>query len=142
MRPLALLALLLLPGAAAATAQPPCPVPVDRLAEIDELIPKAPSCRAAGELFLACTMGSSGDVIPGDLVRERCEPEILARLDREGRRRYRRAIATCDRKYRHEDGTMYRSFESACRVQSVLARAPRTPRSDFGWVARALGPEP
>lgn len=143
MRPFLLAVLLLVPLAARAQTQAECPVPLDRYDAIDDLLAAAPSCRAAADLFFACATASSGDVSRGSAARERCERDFAPALPAPEAATYRRRIAACDRKYRRESGTMYRSFEAACGVEEAARRARAGKRrDDFAWVGRALAEKP
>jgi hypothetical protein len=82
--------------------------------EIEDLLRKAPSCQRAGALFESCQFGASGDVSLGAIVTGKCEGDFLGKLDAAQRRAYDREQKRCQRKYAHEDGTMYRSFEAFC----------------------------
>jgi hypothetical protein len=82
--------------------------------EIEDLLRKAPSCQRAGALFEICQFGASGDVSLGAIVTEKCEGDFLSKLNAAQRRAYDRGQKRCQRKYAHEDGTMYRSFEAFC----------------------------
>ncbi len=84
--------------------------------EIEELLRQAPSCRRAGAIFEICQFGSSGDVGLGAVVIEKCEADFLGTLTAAQRRVYDSEQKRCFRKYRFQAGTMYRSFESFCRV--------------------------
>jgi hypothetical protein len=61
-------------------------------------------------------------------VTERCEAEFLNHLGKSERQAYRRAQERCARKYRHELGTMYRSFEAFCGAEVALSYARRSAR--------------
>jgi hypothetical protein len=71
-----------------------------------------------------------GDVTLGSAVAEVCEAGFLGKLSKAQRRSYDREMRRCDAKYRHESGTMYRSFEAFCRAelavryQTRMAKAP------------------
>jgi hypothetical protein len=67
---------------------------------------------------------------------ERCEGEFLDRLTKAEKQVYRRAQQRCARKYRHEFGTMYRSFEAHCGAEVALSYAKRLRRR----VSRATAP--
>jgi hypothetical protein len=82
--------------------------------EIEDLLRKAPSCQRAGALFESCQFGASGDVSLGAIVTEKCEGDFLGKLNAAQRRAYDSKQKRCQRKYAHEDGTMYRSFEAFC----------------------------
>jgi hypothetical protein len=82
--------------------------------EIEDLLRKAPSCQRAGALFESCQLGTSGDVSLGAIVTEKCEGDFLGKLNVTQKRAYDREQKRCQRKYAHEKGTMYRSFEAFC----------------------------
>ncbi|MGC1577098.1 MAG: hypothetical protein WA813_13425 [Beijerinckiaceae bacterium] len=82
--------------------------------EIENSIRQAPSCRRAVALFELCEFGASGDVGLGAAVTERCEGDFLSKLNTAQKRSYDREQKRCARKYRNEDGTIYRSFEAFC----------------------------
>jgi hypothetical protein len=85
--------------------------------EIIEAINAAPGCEPAMKLFQDCSFGASGDVQLGEAVEKKCEGDFLSRLKAPQKRAYRREMALCDRKYRNESGTMYRSFTAFCRAE-------------------------
>jgi len=118
-----MLARLLLSGAAlvilgiAADAAPKpreCPAEDVSLDKVQDAARNAPSCDKALEVFRLCGAGTSSDVTLGGIVMEKCEAEFLSRLNRRERRAYRREQNSCAGKFRHEPGTMYRSFEAFC----------------------------
>jgi len=82
--------------------------------EIENLLRRAPSCQRAIALFEICQFGSSGDVSFGALVTHKCEGDFLSKLTAAQRRTYDGEQKRCRRKYLHEDGSMYRSFEAVC----------------------------
>jgi hypothetical protein len=82
--------------------------------EIEDLLRKASSCQRAAALFEICQFGSSGDVSFGALVTQKCEGDFLSKLTAAQRRTYDGGQKRCRRKYLHEDGSIYRSFEAVC----------------------------
>jgi hypothetical protein len=120
---------ILLLAAPAANAAPKDPKECTAIGEgpgaREDLIRKAPSCEAAMEQFEACAYGASGDTGLGQIARE----NFLPRLGKPQRAAYHAAIKRCNRKYRNESGTMYRSFEAFCRAevaQKYSRRAKKT----------------
>lgn len=107
-----------------------CPVEDSSLDAREQAIRKAPSCKEALEVMQSCAYGASGDVTLSSAVVEVCEAGFLGRLSKAQRRSYDREMRRCDAKYRHESGTMYRSFEAFCRAelavryQTRMAKAP------------------
>jgi len=77
-------------------------------------------CDRAMKPFKACAYGSSGDIHLGAAVEKKCERDFLGRLKEPQRRLNQSKMRFCDRKYRNEEGTMYRSFTAFCRAE--LAR--------------------
>jgi hypothetical protein len=110
--------------AAAIAAGEDCPA--EDGAEIERLLAEAPSCDQSMALFRICALGASGDMAFGAIVRQRCESDFLGKLSSAERRRYDRWIRFCERKYRHEPGTMYRSFEAFCVATVAQAYARRS----------------
>ena len=91
----------------------------------EKVIRSAPSCDQALELFGLCSTQSTQDIPLGAIVRERCEARFLSRLTPAQRRAYEQGQKRCARKYRHEWGTMYRSFEALCGAQLAQTYARR-----------------
>jgi len=87
------------------------------LDEIVEAIDAAPGCARAIKLFQACEFGTSGDIHLGAAVEKKCERDFLGRLTALQKLAYRREMDVCDRKYRNQSGTMYRSFTAFCRAE-------------------------
>jgi hypothetical protein len=87
------------------------------LEEIVAAIDATPGCGRAMKLFEACEFGTSGDIQLGAAVEKKCERVFLARLTEPQKLVYRREMQVCDRKYRNEEGTMYRSFTAFCRAE-------------------------
>jgi hypothetical protein len=105
-----------------------CPVEGFDSDKIEEAARTAPSCERSFRVFRLCGSGASGDVGLGSVVTERCEAEFLNHLNKSERQAYRRAQERCARKYRHELGTMYRSFEAFCGAEVALSYARRSAR--------------
>jgi len=113
---LSLAALLLLAAGAQAApkSEKECPIEDFSLDKIQEAARDAPSCDKSLEVFRLCGAGASSDVALGGIVTEKCEAEFLTRLSKRERRAYTREQQRCAGKFRHEAGTMYRSFEAFC----------------------------
>jgi hypothetical protein len=88
---------------------------------------EAANCDRAMKVFEACEYGTSGDVQFGAVVEKKCERDFLTRLTEPQKRLYQREMTACDRKYRNQDGTMYRSFTAFCRA-GVAQRYARRAR--------------
>jgi hypothetical protein len=87
------------------------------LDEIVEAINASPGCERAMKLFQDCEFGTSGDIHLGAAVEKKCEGDFLSRLKAARKPTYQRELNVCDRKYRNESGTMYRSFTAFCRAE-------------------------
>jgi hypothetical protein len=74
----------------------------------------AKNCAEAHKLYSECLWGSSADIQRGAIVREMCEKGFLPALGAAESKSYRRRQEICERKYRNESGTMYRSMEAVC----------------------------
>lgn len=85
--------------------------------EVVELIGAAPGCERAMAIFKDCQMSASGDIHLGEAVEKKCEGDFLVRLTPSRKTAYQREMDACDRKYRNESGTMYRSFTAFCRAE-------------------------
>jgi hypothetical protein len=85
--------------------------------EIVDAINKTPSCERAMNLFKDCSVSTGGDTTLGDAVGKKCERDFLSGLNPSSKAAYQRALGACDRKYRNESGTMYRSFTAFCRAE-------------------------
>jgi len=107
-----------------------CPAKTRMMDDIIVALNEAPSCNRAMKIFEACEFGTSGDIRFGAVVEKKCERDFLARLKEPEKLLYRREMRVCDRKYRNEEGTMYRSFTAFCRAEVAQrysrngARAP------------------
>lgn len=87
------------------------------LDEVIDLIKAAPGCGGAMKIFKACSLGTSGDIRMGEAVENKCESDFLGRLKAQQKQAYQRELTVCDRQYRNEPGTMYRSFTAFCRAE-------------------------
>ena len=85
--------------------------------EIVDVINASPGCDQAMKLFEACELGTSGDIQLGAAVEKKCEGDFLSRLKARQKQAYQREMSVCDRKYRNQSGTMYRSFTAFCRAK-------------------------
>jgi hypothetical protein len=90
------------------------------LDEVVDVINAAPGCGRAMKIFEDCSLGTSGDVQMGEAVENKCEGDFLGKLKPAQKQAYRREMTVCDRKYRNESGTMYRSFTAFCRAKISL----------------------
>src|SRR5438552_17954097 len=91
-----------------------CPVSEHSLDAIEAAIEQAATCQQSMDIFQACAYVASGDVPLGQAVIRKCEGDFVTELDASRKRAYEQKIKRCWRKYRHELGTMYRSFEAMC----------------------------
>jgi hypothetical protein len=112
----AVLAVILLLGASPALAVV-CQDTSMSLDEVVDVINAAPGCERAMKIFEDCSLGTSGDIRMGAAVENKCEGDFLGRLKAPQKQAYQREMAVCDRKYRNESGTMYRSFTAFCRAK-------------------------
>jgi hypothetical protein len=85
--------------------------------EIVDAITATPGCERAMKLFKDCEFGTSGDIQLGAAVERKCEGGFLSRLKAPQKQAYQHEMRVCDRKYRNESGTMYRSFTAFCRAE-------------------------
>jgi hypothetical protein len=69
------------------------------------------------KIFEECSLGTSGDIQLGAAVEKKCEGGFLGKLTALQKRAYQREMGICDRKYRNQSGTMYRSFTAFCRAE-------------------------
>ncbi|QGM96608.1 hypothetical protein [Methylocystis parvus] len=84
------------------------------LAAEEAKVAAAKNCGEAYKIYEACLWGSTADVQRGGTVQEICEKGFLSTLSAARKKRYDREIARCEKEYRNEDGTMYRSMEAVC----------------------------
>ena len=87
------------------------------LDEVVDVIKAAPGCGGAMKIFTECSLGTSGDIRMGEAVENKCEGDFLGKLKAQQKQAYQREMTVCDRKYRNESGTMYRSFTAFCRAE-------------------------
>ncbi|MCA6125272.1 hypothetical protein J6500_25755 [Bradyrhizobium sp. WSM 1704] len=85
--------------------------------EIVAAINATTGCAPAMKLFTDCAFGASGDVQLGEAVEKKCEADFLSGLKATQKKAYSAQLGRCDRKYRNESGTMYRSFTAFCRAE-------------------------
>jgi hypothetical protein len=95
--------------------------------ETVDAISASPGCDGAMKTFTDCAYTASGDVLLGAAVEKKCERDFLGGLGGPKKQAYQREMAVCDRKYRNESGTMYRSFTAFCRAE-VAQRYSRQAR--------------
>jgi len=113
---LAILAVVLSFAAAPARAED-CPAKSSGMDDIVAAVNDAPSCDRAMKVAEACAYGASADVQFGAAVEKKCEGDFLGNLKAPRKRAYAREMGACDRKYRNESGTMYRSATAFCRAE-------------------------
>jgi hypothetical protein len=128
---LASLAVILCLAAASARAED-CPAKSTIMDDVIAALNEAPNCDRAMKVFEACEYGTSGDIRFGAVVEKKCERDFLPRLTEPQKHPYQREMRACDRKYRNEEGTIYRSFTAFCRAEvaqrySQKARKLATP---------------
>jgi hypothetical protein len=97
------------------------------LDETVDAIKATSGCDSAMKLFEDCEYSASGDVSLGAAVEKKCEADFLSRLSAPQKKAYQSKLQRCVDKYRHEDGTMYRSF-TAFRRAEVSQRYSRRAR--------------
>ncbi|MEK9280670.1 MULTISPECIES: hypothetical protein [unclassified Bradyrhizobium] len=85
--------------------------------EIIETINAQKGCESAMKVFQDCEYGASGDVQLGAAVEKKCEADFMSGLKSARKQAYQREMHVCDRKYRNQSGTMYRSFTAFCRAE-------------------------
>jgi hypothetical protein len=94
-----------------------CPAESTMIDDVIAALNEAPNCERAMKVFEACEYGTSGDIQFGAVVEKKCERDFLPRLTEPQKHIYQREMRACDRKYRNEEGTMYRSFTAFCRAE-------------------------
>jgi hypothetical protein len=80
-------------------------------------VSKAPGCDRALKVAEACAFGATGDTGLTNIVIEKCEADFSRKMSKAQRQAYDRGIKRCDEKYKHKDGSMYRSAAAFCRAQ-------------------------
>ena len=111
--------------AAQSTQREECPAKTTMMDDVIVALNEAPSCDRAMKVFEACEYGTGGDVQFGAVVEKKCEGDFFARLKDPQRHVYQREMRVCDRKYRNESGTMYRSFAAFCRAEVARRHSRR-----------------
>lgn len=109
------------------TAEPQCQIeggPFD-LDKVEKALQDAPTCSRSLQLFRHCQMGSSADIHTAGIITEKCEAEFMSRLTRPQQQVYKRAQNRCSRKYRDQQGSMYRSAEAYCAAAAAERYARR-----------------
>jgi len=109
-----------------------CPAGSTLMDDVIAALNEAPDCDRAMKVFEACEYGTSGDIRFGAVVEKKCERDFLPHLAEPQSHLYQRDLRACDRKYRNQEGTMYRSFTAFCRAEvaqrySQKARKVATP---------------
>jgi hypothetical protein len=113
-----------------ALAQDSCPIAGGDAEKLAAAIAGAESCSEAADLARSCASGTSRDVSMTSHVIQRCEKDF-ATLTRSERAMYTHLTNRCEKKYAREQGTMYRSAASFCRMgvaetfASVFGPIPR-----------------
>ena len=97
--------------------------------EIVDAINASSGCERAMKVFKDCEFGTSGDVQLGAAVEKKCEADFLGRLKAPQKQAYKGELGVCDRKYRNESGTMYRSFTAFCRAEVARRYSQRALRA-------------
>jgi hypothetical protein len=102
-----------------------CPIVGFDWEKIEAAARTAPSCERSFQMLASCSSGAGSDVGLGSVVTSRCEADFLTKLSSAQRQVYRSAQVRCQRKYRQESGTMYRSFEAFCGAEIARSYARR-----------------
>ena len=118
---------LFLGPARAATME--CPAKSRSMDDIIASLKAAKSCDVAMKVFEACEYVASGDVQFGEVVEKKCEADFLDKANASKKQAYKRELGVCDRKYRNESGTMYRSFTAFCRAEVAQRYSQRALKS-------------
>lgn len=84
-------------------------------ADTEKLIRAADSCHAAATIARDCSWGSGVDVYLTGAAAETCEKDY-AKMNATDKRTMNAMRSRCANKYRHEQGSMYRSFEAHCQL--------------------------
>lgn len=84
------------------------------------MIEKSASCSQAKELAEACAYGSSLDVSTAGLAYNVCSKELSKQKpSKQLNSMLKSMVSLCNKKYANEQGTMYRSFNAFCNLESV-----------------------
>jgi hypothetical protein len=126
---LGLVAILVLAVAAQAAPkpEPECRIeggPFD-LDKVEKALQDAPTCSKSLQLFGPCQMGAGSDVHTAGIITEKCEAEFLPHLTKRQQQAYKLEQSRCYRKYRNEQGSMYRSAEAYCVAEAAERHARR-----------------
>jgi hypothetical protein len=112
----ALLAFALTPSIGLAADCPVKPTDDQSFADaVTDALTAAPNCKEAVKLGQICTFGSTLDVDAATIVIDKCEKEGLAKLSKQKSVQYTKASEACERKYAHQDGSLYRGLAALCR---------------------------
>jgi hypothetical protein len=84
-------------------------------ADVEKMIRAAGSCYDAATIARDCAWGSSIDVMLAGTASETCEKDY-AKMSAADRKTMNAMRSRCARKYRDEEGTMYRSMEAHCQL--------------------------
>jgi hypothetical protein len=122
--------------AAASVRAEDCPAKSTVMDDVIAALNEAPNCDRAMKLFEACEYGASGDIRFGALVETKCERDFLPRLTAVQKQHYQSEMRACDRKYRNEQGTMYRSFTAFCRAEVARRYSRRARKATTSTQAR------
>ena len=123
--------------AAASARAEDCPAKSSMMDDVIAALNEAPDCERAMKVFEACEYGTSGDIRFGALVETKCERDFLPRLTAAQKQHYQGEMRACDRKYRNEEGTMYRSFTAFCRAEVAQRYARRARKTTTSSSAKA-----
>jgi hypothetical protein len=125
MRRLALGLMLAAVNCTPSMADEACPARSQSYDAIVAAISSSPSCSRAFAVMKACLFVASGDVGLAQAVKDKCEPDFLAKLSPAQRRRYAAIGARCVSKYAGQEGTMYISFAATCEAQAAVDYASK-----------------
>ena len=114
--------------AAAPARSEDCPAAGTMMEDVLVALNEAANCDRAMKVFQACEYGTSGDIQFGAVVEKKCERDFLPRLTEPQKHLYQSDMTACDRKYRNQDGTMYRSFTAFCRAGVAQRHAQKARR--------------
>jgi uncharacterized protein YecT (DUF1311 family) len=95
--------------------------------KLENALSKAPTCKAAADKFDKCLWGSSADVGFARIVIEKCDKDLLPKLNKAERERYIEEMHLCNYEYEKQEGTFFISAASSCHVD-VAARFSANPK--------------